>query len=111
MTMKWLLLVLIAIGGVARAADDSDDTLGVLLGVLKDTSDPAAQADMLRGMNAAMEGKRNVKMPAGWQEVYAKLSQSPSDEVKRQAQKLSATFGDTATLDAMKKVVADPSKP
>ena len=66
---------------------------------------------MLRGMNAALEGKRNVKMPAGWAELYPKLSASPSDDVRNQAAKLSALFGDTSTLDAMRKTVQDASKP
>src|SRR5438105_10162602 len=107
--MKWLLLIVLAFGGMARA-DDSDETLGLLIGVLKDTSDPAAQADMLKGMNAAMEGKRNVKMPAGWPELYPTLAKSNNEDVRKQAQKLSAIFGDAGTLDIMKKAVLDPSK-
>src|SRR6266566_3405447 len=110
--MKWFLSVLFFIGSgaiVAAAADNAggggDDTIGLLIGVLKDTADPAAQADLLKGMNAAMEGKKNVKRPAGWQDVYAKLSQSPSEEVKKEAQKLSAVFGDAGTLDAIRNIV------
>src|SRR5438477_8436019 len=70
--MKLFLSVLLVIGSfgtVVAAADTAggaDDTLGLLIGVLKDTADPAAQAELLKGMNAAMEGKKNVKMPAGW---------------------------------------------
>src|SRR5437762_6558228 len=116
--MKWFLSVLFLIGSgaiVATAADNAggggDDTIGLLIGVLKDTADPAAQADLLKGMNAAMEGKRNVKMPTGWQDVYAKLSQSPNEEVRKQGAKLAAIFGDVGTLEAMKKVVLDPKKP
>src|SRR5438874_6964479 len=115
--MKCFLSVLFLIGSgaiVAAAADNAgggDDTIGLLIGVLKDTADPAAQADLLKGMNAAMEGKRNVKMPAGWQEVYAKLSQSPDEEVRKQGAKLAAVFGDAGTLEAMKKLVLDPAKP
>jgi putative heme-binding domain-containing protein len=112
--MKWFLSALLLIGsaGIVTAGEDGggDDTIGLLIGVLKDTADPAAQADMLKGMNAAMEGKKNVKMPAGWQDVYAKLSQSPNDEVRKEAQKLSAVFGDAGTLDAIRKVVLDQSK-
>jgi len=92
------------------AADDADDTIGLLIGVLKDTTDPAAQADMLKGINAAMEGKRNVKMPAGWQELYPKLAKSDNEDVRKQAQKLSATFGDAGTLDAMKKTALDANR-
>jgi putative heme-binding domain-containing protein len=62
-------------------------------------------------MNAAMEGKRNVKMPAGWQEVYATLSKSPNEEVRKQAQKLSAVFGDAGTLDEMRKTAQDAGRP
>src|SRR5438874_7482524 len=114
--MKCFLSVLFLIGSgaiVAAAADNAgggDDTIGLLIGVLKDTADPPAQADLLKGMNAAMEGKKNVKRPAGWQQVYAKLSQSPNEEVRKEAQKLSAVFGDAGTLDAIKKTALDRSK-
>jgi putative heme-binding domain-containing protein len=50
-------------------------------------------------------------MPAGWQELYPKLSQSPDEEVRKQAAKLSAIFGDASTLDAMRKTALDASKP
>src|SRR6266516_5908708 len=115
--MKWFLSVLLLIGSVGMVAGGADsagaggdDTIGLLIGVLKDTADPAAQADLLKGMNAAMEGKKNVKMPVGWQDVYAKLAQSPNAEVKKEAQKLSAVFGDAGTLDAIRNIVLDPSK-
>jgi putative heme-binding domain-containing protein len=109
--MKSVVLMLAIVAGGIAFADDADDTIGLLIGVLKDTADPAAQADLLKGMNAAMEGKRNVKMPAGWQDVYAKLSQSQSEEVRKQGAKLAAVFGDAGTLEAMKRVVLDPTKP
>src|SRR3954470_1228781 len=109
--MVVLVVVLVSAGSVVRGKAGGDDTIGLLVGVLKDTTDAAAQADMLRGMNAALEGKRNVKMPAGWAELYRKLSASPSDDVRNQAAKLSALFGDTSTLDAMRKTVQDGSKP
>src|SRR5215217_4751510 len=111
--MRWwtLMLLCAVVASPAVRGDEADETIGLLLGVLKETADPAAQADMLRGMNSAMEGKRNVKMPAGWGEVYAKLSQSPNEEVRKQAAKLSAAFGDVSTLDAMKKVVMDGKRP
>src|SRR4051794_29265413 len=86
----------------ARGADEADDTLALLVGVLKDTADPAAQADILRGLNAAMEGKRGAKMPAGWKELSATLAKSPNEEVRKQTERLSAVFGDASTLDAMK---------
>jgi putative heme-binding domain-containing protein len=107
--MKWCLVMLVLLAGSMALAEE-DDTIGLLIGVLKDTADPAAQADMLKGMNAAMEGKRNVKMPPAWTEVYPKLSQSPSEDVRQQAQKLSAVFGDAGTLEAMRKTVLDSTK-
>ena len=108
----WMSVLSIAFVAVPVArADDADDTIGLLIGVLKDTADPAAQADMLKGMNAALEGKKNAKMPPAWPEVYAKLSQSPSEDVRKLSAKLSASFGDASTLEAMKKTVLDASKP
>jgi putative heme-binding domain-containing protein len=111
--MKWCLLLIILLAPTLTRADDGggDDTIALLISVLKDTPDPAAQADMLKGMNAAMEGKRSVKMPAGWAELYPKLAQSSNEEVRKQAAKLSAIFGDQSTLDAMRKTALDTTKP
>jgi putative heme-binding domain-containing protein len=111
--MKWIVLLIVLPGLLApavRAQDGGDDTIGLLISVLKDTDDPAAQADMLKGLNAAMEGKRGVKMPEGWPQLYAKLEKSPNETVKTESRKLSAVFGDASTLEAMKKVALDPSK-
>jgi putative heme-binding domain-containing protein len=105
------MLALLLVPCAARADDNSDDTIGLLVGVLRDTADPAAQADVLKGMNAALEGKRNVKMPAGWSELYPRLTNSPSDEVRKEAAKLSAIFGDAGALEAMRKTVLDTGKP
>lgn len=110
--MKWcVLLLMLLAGGVALADDGGDDTIALLISVLKDTPDPAAQADMLKGMNEAMVGKRSVKMPAGWAELYPKLAQSKNDEVRKQAAQLSAVFGDAGTLEAMRKTALDTTKP
>lgn len=117
--MKYLALsvmvtALLAPRGLAaeKAAEGGgDDTLALLVDVLKTTDDPAAQADMLRGLVAAMEGKRNVKMPAGWPELAARFAKSPNEEVRKTSQALSAVFGDAGTLDAMKKTVADAAQP
>jgi putative heme-binding domain-containing protein len=111
--IRGLLSVIVLIGlaaGLARAQEGGDDTIGLLIGVLKETEDPAAQADMLKGLNAAMEGKKGVKMPAGWPELYAKLAKSANESVKAEAQKLAAVFGDASTLEAMKKLALDASK-
>lgn len=112
--MRFVVMMVAVMLGVSAGtvrADDTDDTLQLLLGVIKETNDPAAQADMLKGLNAAMEGKRNVKMPAGWQELYPKLQQSSNETVRKESAKLAAVFGDTATLDAMKKTLLDAKKP
>src|SRR5688572_9924787 len=111
--VRTLFLLIVALGFPAPAApaqDGGDDTIGLLIGVLKDTDDPAAQADMLKGLNAAMEGKKGVKMPAGWPELYARLANSTNETVKAEARKLAAVFGDASTLEAMKKLALDPAK-
>src|SRR5687768_5856890 len=112
--VRTLFLLIVALGFSAPAAPaqdgGGDDTIGLLIGVLNQTDDPAAQADMLKGLNAAMEGKKGVKMPAGWPELYARLANSTNETVKAEARKLAAVFGDASTLEAMKKLALDPAK-
>ena len=86
-----------------------DDGVAVLVDVLAASDDADVQLDILKGINAAMEGRRKVTPPAGWANVRAKLLGSASRDVRAQAQSLAVVFGDAAGFDVMRKTVADPS--
>ena len=50
-------LLAVAVFAFPSRAADNDDNLDLLVTVIASTDDPAAQADMLRGLAAALEGK------------------------------------------------------
>src|SRR4051812_45015783 len=78
------------------------------LGRLLSTSDdPAVQRDVLRGMSDALAGRRTVPAPAGWAEVYRKLSASPDAEVREKVLALSVLFGDPQALLTLKRTAQD----
>jgi putative heme-binding domain-containing protein len=76
----------------AIAKGDKGDLQPLLAGVL-DVDQPA-QLDLLTGMSEGMRGQRNMKMPAGWPRVYARLSQSDNTAVRRFALRFGLVFGD-----------------
>ncbi len=81
--------------------------MDALVAVLKESSDPQFQLDLLKGMSEGLKGQRNVKMPAGWEELEAKLSQSTNPQVRAIAQALALTFGSKGALAALRKQLAD----
>ena len=85
------------------------DALVALVARLNDGSDAAMQTEVLRGMAAALEGNRRVPMPAGWDKAFAKFQKSETAAVRALAGKLAVTFGDTAAVDAVRKLAADAS--
>ena len=42
--------------------------------LLGESDDARFQADILRGIRAALQGRRSAPMPAGWETVEAKLA-------------------------------------
>jgi putative heme-binding domain-containing protein len=66
-----------------------------------------AQLPILKGIQAAVVGQRQIKMPAGWPDAYAKLSINPSAEVRDRASRLAVVFGDKNALEALTRVVRD----
>jgi putative heme-binding domain-containing protein len=66
---------------------------------------------MLKGMNAALEGRRRVAAPPGWDQLRAALFGSDDADVRGQAQALAVVFGDSAAFEIMRKIVADPAAP
>lgn len=106
--MKPLLTLCVVFGlaGTALPAQP-DSTLGVLVRTLSNIENPETQANILRGMNASLEGKQGITAPEEWDAVYDKLMQSPDEEVRRQALALAATLGGKGALDSLRNTLAD----
>ena len=90
-------------------AQENSDTLAALAQVLRETEDPQFQWDILKGVSDALKGRRQVPMPAGWEQIETRLGQSPNADVRTLAQSLSLTFGSTRALAALRKLLLDPA--
>ena len=90
-----------------RAEDSAPKPLDALVHTLGKIENPAAQANILRGMNASLRGRHIRDVPKAWPELYEKLKASPNESVRQQAQELSAAFGGGAALEELRKKLAD----
>jgi putative heme-binding domain-containing protein len=90
------------------APGQSDDALPALTQLLGTSDDPQFHLDLLKGMSEGLKGRREVKMPAGWEEVSAKLAKSPNSQVRELAQSLSVTFGSASALASLRARLLDP---
>jgi putative heme-binding domain-containing protein len=104
-----LLVMSVRTGPMQGAAGTNG--LDRLVGLLGQIDDAGAQADILRGMNDALNGRREVPMPAAWPAVYHRLGQSPNAEVRAKAQLLAVLFGDADALASLRQVVQDRKAP
>lgn len=69
------------------------------------------QLHVLRGINAALKGQRNLPAPSEWEPLYARLQASQNEEIRQQAQMLGVTFGSKTALDEVRKIFADQAAP
>ena len=110
--MKRLALcLLLAVLPAPSLLAQLDDALPALVGVLKDATDTQLQLDVLKGMSEGLKGRRGVKMPAGWEEVAARLAKSPHAQVRELTQALSLTFGSAGALTALRQQLIDTKAP
>ncbi len=70
----------------------------------------AFQRDVLTGALAALDGRRKVTPPPGWEEVQPVFAASENAEVQALANKLGVIFGDGAALEELRAVVTDRTK-
>jgi putative heme-binding domain-containing protein len=104
-------MILLAVAlplGVQQAGEPKRSGLDALVRLLGQIDDPAIQLDILRGMHAALLGRRQVAMPPEWPGVYRKLARSPHAEVREKATLLAVLFGDEQALSLLRKVLVDP---
>ena len=88
-------------------AGDPEKSLALLLDGLKTAKDDATRLTFLRGMNESLKGRREVKMPAGWQEVSVALAKGENLDVRHQTAVLSVNFGDAKAAESMARMILD----
>ncbi|HET6408922.1 MAG TPA: hypothetical protein VFG14_13635 [Chthoniobacteraceae bacterium] len=96
---------------VATAAEKPPPVLGILSQQIVKSDDPATQLNLLRGMNAALKGRRGVSAPAEWAAVSEKLGKSSNAEVRDLVQSLGTIFGSSDAFAALRKTAADEKAP
>ncbi len=80
----------------------AEDSLPQLTRLLADSKDTQFQLDLLRGLSAALQGRRSAPMPEGWNAVETRLAGSSNDEVRTLVQTLSLTFGSPQARAALR---------
>ncbi len=91
------------------AALDTSEAFAAITKSLLRVDDDKRRLDILGGLNAALQGRRSVPMPQGWNEVELKLGSSKNAEVRAQVQALSLTFGSANALTSLRKTLTDSS--
>ena len=106
------LLVCCSLAGIIAAspAAETKEPLAALVEVLNTTTDPQFQLDVLRGMSAGLQGRRSVKMPAGWEAASTRLKDSPNAEVRSLSKALSLTFGSASALAELRATLTNSAE-
>jgi putative membrane-bound dehydrogenase-like protein len=82
--------------------------LDLLVSGLARAQEANLQLSFLRGLRAALVGRRQVPMPAGWPGVSAALAGGKAEEARTLAFSLSVKFGDSAAIARMRDLLASP---
>ena len=93
------------------SSDVSEQGLRFLVTELTDVVGNDSTRDLLEGISAGLEGRRSVPMPDGWATVYARLSKSNIDSIRRRAVRLAVMFNDRSALASLRKTATDASQP
>jgi putative membrane-bound dehydrogenase-like protein len=92
---------------LARRTMDADASEILLTAIGKA---PVNQIDLLEGMRDGLEGRSDVKTPANWKPVYAKLKQSPG-KISSLATELAQYFGETEAAKLYMTTLKNASAP
>ncbi len=96
-------IFLVSLAALAQAP------LPALIEALKKSEDAQFQLDVLKGMSDGLKGRRDVKMPTGWEALASKLKDSPRAEIRDLYRGLSVTFGSKEALDELRGALLDKS--
>jgi putative membrane-bound dehydrogenase-like protein len=86
-------------------ADAAPEAIELLVDSLGKADQPAAQRAILKGINEALKGRRQVPMPAAWPPAFAKIGNSQNADIRNQAVALAITFGDASAFAEMRRLL------
>jgi putative membrane-bound dehydrogenase-like protein len=84
------------------ASIGTPESLDLVIGALQSAKEPDTQLQVLRGMRAALVGRRQVPMPAGWAAIAKALADAKRDEIRTLAFALAVKFGDPDAIANMR---------
>jgi putative membrane-bound dehydrogenase-like protein len=82
------------------------EALALVVDRLAKTKDQAIQLAILRGMQDALKGRRDVAMPANWPTTFAALAASKNGVLHSAATTMAVTFGDAKAFAALREQIA-----
>src|SRR5688500_12505844 len=90
------------------AQEPAPPVLGILLQHLAKTEESTTQLNLLRGINAALKGRRGITPPPEWAAISTRLAKSDNAEIREIVQTLGGVFGSSSAFAEMRKSIADP---
>lgn len=104
---RWMVWAVLGSMSLSARAAEGPDPLPALVQLLGRSEDPQLQLDILKGFSEALRGRRQVQMPAGWEQLEIQLAQNPNPEIRTLAQSLSLTFGSARARAALRQMLED----
>ena len=93
------------------ASLEGDSSLDVLVRGLAAADEPSMRQSYLEAVRRALQGRREVAPPRGWDAVFAALRNDASAEVRTEASALGVKFGDRTAMDEMRSRIIRPDAP
>jgi putative heme-binding domain-containing protein len=92
---------------ITSEIDGNADLVNALVDVAAKQAEPPGQLNLLRGMNAALHGRRNVTAPTAWSNAAEAFSKSSSRDVRDEARQLGVVFGDARAIAELRAIASD----
>ena len=85
-------------------------SLNPLVAAMRSSNDVDLQQDVVHGMFEALNGRREIAMPAEWRTLLKELHQHRASEVREKAVFLSLIFGDAEAIRSLRRRMVDSTE-
>ncbi|WP_419189903.1 c-type cytochrome [Stieleria marina] len=89
--------------------DQPVDSLSLVVNAIGQSNESSVRRSLLRGLLAGLEGRRNVKAPAGWELLRQELAADSDSQVQELSMQLSQVFGDSQAAKEALAILSDSS--